>query len=238
MGDRNQVDFIRTHRARFQAPFLEIGSRDYGAGYSLRELFPEETWIGADMNAGEGVDVVADFTCPFERLDDSLGGRRFGTIFCLSVLEHCEQPFAMAKNLTRLLAPDGLICISAPYAWKIHGFPKDLWRFTPDGIRTLFPDIEFEEELGHAATSFPGDTMPLESELGRLSPRSPRWHLKRGRWLRGFDVALMRIAGFVGLLRWICRFRYVMPPTMINMVGKVGQTARDNQSRGKQEENR
>ena len=226
MGDLNQLNFIQEHRVLFSAPFLEIGSKDYGAPCLLHDLFPEEPWLGVYMSPGRGVDVVLDFTHPFEEIDRAVGGIRFRTIFCLSVLEHCEQPFAMANNIVRQLAPDGVIFFSAPFAWKIHGFPSDLWRFTPEGIRKLFPRIEFDLELGHAATSCPDDRIPLKHDLTRISPQSPRWHLRRGKRLRAFDVALMRLAGLLGRFHWLCRYRYVFPPTMINMVGRLKDPAR------------
>jgi len=93
MGFKNHELFIRQQRDRFQGPILEIGSRDYGSTVNLRQLFPDEDYIGIDMQAGKGVDRVLDLTLPFEAVDAALEGRRFGAVICLSVLEHCAQPF-------------------------------------------------------------------------------------------------------------------------------------------------
>src|SRR5688500_11735663 len=135
MGSPEQYRFANQHRERFAGPILEIGSKDYGSTENLRKLFPGFEYVGIDMQAGPGVDVVLDFTRPFAEIDAALAGRRFGTIFCLSVLEHCDQPFVMADNMTRLLAPGGSVYVSVPFAWKFHGYPSDYWRFTHEGVK-------------------------------------------------------------------------------------------------------
>ena len=153
MGDVNQKIFIEKYTEQLNGPFLEVGSKDYGNTQDIRSLFPESKYVGVDMEDGPGVDVLLDLTEDFGQIDLRLCGQRFGTIFCLSVLEHCEQPFKMAENLTLLLEPEGQICISAPFSWKIHGYPNDYWRFTPEGIKKLFPKIKFDIEQSLAATS-------------------------------------------------------------------------------------
>jgi hypothetical protein len=57
------------------------------------------------MSEGKGVDVVLDLTDDFAVVDEAFGGRRFNTVICFSVLEHCNHPFKMCENLTELLEP-------------------------------------------------------------------------------------------------------------------------------------
>ena len=89
-----------------QAPPTEATNRTFRehgediVGFTLR--------FGVDMQEGRGVDVVMDLTEGFEQVDKALGRRRFGTIFGLSALEHCREPFKMAENLMRLLKPGGI----------------------------------------------------------------------------------------------------------------------------------
>ena len=182
-----------------RAPFLEAGSKDYGNTQDLRALFrgrldadssSDNEYLGVDMLAGPGVDIVADLSGDFAAVDASLGGRRFGTIFCLSVLEHCENPFAMAENLTRLLKPGGNICVSVPFAFRLHAYPDDFWRFTPSGVRKLFASLEFRPEDSVWTTYFEkdvsknGDFRSINSQLGKL-PFSLSAHWKTGHRLRG-----------------------------------------------------
>ncbi len=204
VGDQNQLDYIRHHLGEFQGPYLEVGSRDYGSTADLRSLVPAGSpYVGVDMSAGDGVDLVLDLTVGFEAIDEALGGERFGTIFCLSVMEHSARPFRMADNMTRLLAEGGKLCISVPFAWKFHGYPSDYWRFTHAGVMQLFPDLQFDLDKAALSTGRGGDLRPLDEGLGRVT-------FGGGRRLR----PLLR------LCRRILGYRYVMPPTLINMIGR------------------
>jgi SAM-dependent methyltransferase len=222
MGDINQLDFIRTHRGRFNAPVLEVGSHDYGSTQNLRGLFTDADYTGIDMNPGPGVDLALDLTRPFEELDSALGGRRFGTIFCLSVLEHCDQPFVMAENMSRLLVPGGQIFVSVPFAWKFHGYPSDYWRFTHEGVKKLFPGLHFNGELDDLSTPRRGERRALDEDIG-LIPMSSTWHREQGHPLRSLSVSLLRLLAKTGVLRWLAGYRYVLMPSMINMIGTKPQ---------------
>jgi SAM-dependent methyltransferase len=193
MGDLNQRAFVLRHRDRFLPPFLEAGAREAGAGPGLRTAFPGADWLGVDQEAGPGVDLVLDLSRPFDEVDAALGARRFATVFCTSVLEHCREPFRMAASLTRLLRPGGWLYVSVPFAWRFHGYPSDYWRFTHEGVRLLFPGLRFDERAGAASAAKEGAFGPLDETAGRL--RVPRW-----------------------LRPWFGS-RYVLAPTMLHLLG-------------------
>jgi SAM-dependent methyltransferase len=70
-------------------------------------------------------------------------------VICEQVLEHVVNPIAAARNLFGLLRPGGRLIVDTPFLVKIHAFPGDYWRFTPDGMRLLleragFKDIEVD----------------------------------------------------------------------------------------------
>lgn len=219
MGDFNQSAFIRNTADRLEGPYLEIGSKNYGSTQDLRSLFASRgKYVGIDMAAGPGVDLVLDMTRDFAEIDAMLGGERFGTVFCLSVLEHCDQPFRMAENITRLLRADGVLCVSVPFVWQFHGYPSDYWRFTHEGVKKLFPGLAFDVEQGVAATSRTGETRRLDTEIGKI-PISAGYHRKRGRLLQAASAGALRLLSKAGLLTWLAGYRYVMAPTMISMVG-------------------
>lgn len=219
MGDFNQYVYIRQLAPRLEGPYLEIGSRDYGSTQNLRPLFANRgKYVGVDLFAGPGVDLVLDLTADFESIDAALGGERFGTIICLSVLEHCAQPFRLAENITRLLRPGGRVCISAPFAWKFHGYPSDYWRFTHEGIRLLFPGIVFDGADCTSSTSQVGGFAPLDEDLGKI-PLAPKAHRTAGRPLRAMAAQLLKLATKAGVLRWLAGYRYVMAPTNVFMTG-------------------
>lgn len=95
--------------------------------------------FGVDMEAGPGVDRVLNLEEPPPA---DLG--RFAHVECTSVLEHSRRPWLLAHNIEKLLVPRGTLFVAAPFVWRIHNYPSDYWRFTTDGIRELFPAIEFQ----------------------------------------------------------------------------------------------
>jgi hypothetical protein len=221
MGSTNQLLFVKRHAAKLTAPFLEVGSKDYGNTQDLRSVFRGRgEYVGVDLEPGPGVDAVLDLTLPFAEIDEQLGGRRFGAVFCLSVLEHCAQPFAMAENLTQLLAPGGKLCISVPFAFQFHAYPSDYWRFTHEGIKVLFPRLHFDLQDGSAVTSRTGEFKPLDKEIGKISFGS-KWHRRQGHYMRGVVAKTLGTLGRVGILRWLAGYDYVLAPTEVMMIGAL-----------------
>ena len=227
MGSADQLRFIERYAGEFNGPFLEAGSRDYGNTQDLRAIFAGNDtadYVGVDMIEGPGVDVAVDLSGDFEAIDRALAGRRFGTVFCLSVLEHCENPFAMAKNLVRLLKPGGKVCVSVPFAFRLHAYPDDFWRFTPSGVRKLFAGVEFRprDSVWTTGRGVGGDDdfRPIDRQLGKI-PFSLSSHWRSGHRLRGLSAKLLGTLGRCGPLGWLAGYRYVLAPTDIIMVGTL-----------------
>jgi SAM-dependent methyltransferase len=219
MGDRNQLLFVKQNASLFEGPFLEIGSRDYGDTQNLRALFaPRGHYIGIDALEGAGVDRVLDLTQPIETISAALDGQRFGTIFCMSVMEHCRQPFAMADAITQLLKPGGVLCLSVPFAWQFHGYPSDYWRFTHEGVKQLFPALVFNEALGHAALR-DSEFNPLDTEIGKVA-LSTSLQRKAGKAGRAVGAGFLKMIGRTPAFGWALGHPYLLAPTMINMIGR------------------
>jgi hypothetical protein len=217
MGDLNQMSFIKANRARFRGPYLEIGTK-VGQTQKIRELFHNSEYVGLDMEDGPGVDVVADLTDDFMSISKILARKKFNTVFCLSVLEHCTNPFVMCENITRLLNQEGVVYVSVPFSWKFHKYPSDYWRFTPDGIRLLFPKLEFDEESSRMSTSEIGDIRRIDTNLCRIH-FSVSECLDRKEYGMATKVAIVKLIRRCGIASWILRYRYLFPPVMINMIG-------------------
>ncbi|MFA5841405.1 MAG: class I SAM-dependent methyltransferase [Candidatus Paceibacterota bacterium] len=76
-------------------------------------------------------DVISSvFNMPFE--DGS-----FDTVICTEVLEHVEDPFALMKEISRILKKGGHAIISSVWIAAYHKEPKDYWRFSPDTYQML-----------------------------------------------------------------------------------------------------
>lgn len=117
---------------------LIVGSKIYGERPDRRALYKDA--IGIDMEDGEGVDVVADLEYPPSA---ALGW--FDHVECFSVLEHSKRPWQLAANLNRLMVHGATIHVTVPFIWRVHAYPSDYWRFTANGLRELFPHVEWKK---------------------------------------------------------------------------------------------
>lgn len=111
---------------------VEVGSYNYnGTVRGVYEAMSPASYLGADAQHGPGVDL----TCPAEKLPDVLGDGGAGVVISTEMLEHAEDWRGAMTGMTRLLAPGGLLLLTArgpgfPY----HPHPGDHWRFTPDAM--------------------------------------------------------------------------------------------------------
>jgi len=158
LGDRNQILFLTKFVPEMTGPILEVGSKDYGSTSSFRDAYPDASYVGVDMEAGKGVDHVIDLTAGVGPLPE----RHFELIVCCSVLEHVSQPWKMAENLTRLMAPGGKLYMSVPWVWRYHAYPDDYFRFSFRGVTALFPDLDWGPAV--YSTNVEGEFIPIPAE--------------------------------------------------------------------------
>lgn len=108
---------------------LRVSNQDVIA--NLRPIFPDKQYVGCDMRAGRGVDLVTNLH-NIDLPDDTAG-----TVLCLDTLEHVEFPHKAVAEMHRVLKPGGVCVLSSVMKFKIHAYPDDFWRFTPSGFRSL-----------------------------------------------------------------------------------------------------
>ncbi|HOW58895.1 MAG TPA: methyltransferase domain-containing protein [Candidatus Omnitrophota bacterium] len=222
MGDVNQVEFICKNADLIKGPILEIGSKDYGNTPDYRPLFPSERYLGCDLEPGKGVDFVLDLSGDAKTVKKSLSGMTFGTILCLSVLEHCPNVFQMCSNIERLLVPGGILIVSVPFVWEYHQFPDDYWRFSPSAIKFLFKGLTFLDDRSMMSTSNPGEMGPINHEYFKID-MAPSSGLKKKRY--GMTTAvLIKLFRKVPAFKPVLDHIYLMPPVGIHMVGKKVMT--------------
>jgi SAM-dependent methyltransferase len=139
-------EFVRVNAADAKPPYLEVGSgrADHQWWRDIRTHIgvPRDQWTGLDMERGPNVDVE------FDIVGDTLGGElheRFNTVICAEVLEHVSHPPIALETLWWFLKPGGKLIITVPFAFPIHNFPDDYWRFAPSGLKLLLADAGFED---------------------------------------------------------------------------------------------
>ena len=129
--EKFEAEFVKPKEGRT----LITGSRLYPGREDRRSLYRNA--LGVDMLSGPGVDKVLN-------LEDRQAVKALGLfdhVECLSVLEHSRAPWKMAGNVQRMMKHGASLYLSVPFIWRVHAYPNDYFRFTVEGIRSLFENI-------------------------------------------------------------------------------------------------
>jgi SAM-dependent methyltransferase len=136
---------LRAVAPRARGRLLDVGCGDK----------PYEAWFRPFVSAYIGVEHGATFaataagargrpdvvygagTLPFR--DGS-----FDTVLSVQVLEHTPRPAALVAEMTRVLAPGGVLILTAPFQFRLHEQPHDYFRYSPHGLRQLCADAGLE----------------------------------------------------------------------------------------------
>lgn len=114
---------------------------DFGAGRAkYREIIKKNAaeYIAFDMRPGDNVDVVGDaHNAPF-------GDGEFDTIVCNQVLEHVAEPWKVIGEIRRILKTGGRCILTAPFLQPYHADPGDYFRYTKEGMASLFRNSGFD----------------------------------------------------------------------------------------------
>lgn len=149
MGDANQLIYLKHFIPECKGRILEVGSKDYGSTSSFRDFYKDAAeYVGVDMEAGKGVDIVWDYTKdPEGDASPAVAHGEFDLAICCSVLEHVDVPWVFARALTTEIKIGGKLYMSVPWVWRFHAYPDDYWRFSWRGIEKLFPYFTWEHAM-------------------------------------------------------------------------------------------
>jgi SAM-dependent methyltransferase len=121
--------FVQTFMCH--TPVVEIGSLlvdDSLKGFDVRGLFPGKIFFGTDLRGGSGVDILGDIEgLPYHP-------NSIGTLLCFDTIEHVWDVHAAFQEIDRVLKKDGIAVITSVFNFKIHNYPHDFWRFTPEAF--------------------------------------------------------------------------------------------------------
>jgi SAM-dependent methyltransferase len=105
---------------------LEVGSLDVNG--SLKDFRPKGAeWVGVDLEAGKGVDIVVEKSAPLPFEEKS-----FDLVVATSIFEHDPMFWATFNEMLRVTKDGGFIFVSAPSNGWVHRYPLDVYRFYPD----------------------------------------------------------------------------------------------------------
>lgn len=148
----------------FVSEFIEKNAQTYGQHaidnnekFLLLDIAPQD-YIGAqpftkysngnitvetlDINPASCATYILDITCTNNSI---IHNNKFDYILFTEVLEHTLQPFNAVEELYRILKPNGILFLSVPCNFRIHGPFPDSWRFTHFALqKALFTDDKWE----------------------------------------------------------------------------------------------
>jgi SAM-dependent methyltransferase len=145
--DKNNYDLIRKNVSDF---ILNLSNLYDSEDFIILDVAPEKH-LGAkehfklatiktlDIDPNSDSDYIADLC---NTNTEIIPNDTFDLIICSEVLEHTNNPFHAVNELRRILKPKGLVCVSTPFNFRIHGPLPDNWRFTIHGLKVLFSNFE------------------------------------------------------------------------------------------------
>ncbi|WP_048707995.1 methyltransferase domain-containing protein [Microvirga massiliensis] len=139
-GDAGAEAEFRDWLQGLQAPtVVELGTRRTETGIpTVRRHWAgaDATYIAADFMAGPDVDVVADA----ERLSETFAAGSVDAVIACSVFEHIQRPWLAAAEIGKVLKPGGRVYVQTHFAFPLHAYPHDYWRFSREALETLFAE--------------------------------------------------------------------------------------------------
>ena len=118
---------------------LDIAPQDHAGASPF--FGPDITIKTFDIDPDSGCDYIGDICT----LNGQIHDETFDLVICTEVLEHTLQPFNAVAEIWRMLKPGGLLCMTVPFNFRIHGPLPDCWRFTEHGLRALLHEFEIVE---------------------------------------------------------------------------------------------
>ena len=183
---------LRAVAPRARGRLLDVGCGDK----------PYEAWFRPFVSAYIGIEHGATFAAT--AAGTGTGGRpdvvygagplpfkdgSFDTVLSVQVLEHTPRPGALMAEMSRVLAPDGVLILTAPFQFRLHEQPHDYFRYSPHGLRQLCADVGLEvfetvaqgslwSVIGHKLNSYLALRVAragqLAQSMGKLGHEAPQ----------------------------------------------------------------
>lgn len=115
---------------------LDIAPQDHlGAAEHFIKAQIKTADLNPDAKATYTIDITKDNS-------EVIPNDSFDVVVCTEVLEHTLNPFSAIVEIYRILKKDGVLLLTTPFNFRIHGPLPDCWRFTEHGINVLLKDFK------------------------------------------------------------------------------------------------
>jgi SAM-dependent methyltransferase len=166
-------------------PVFEFGSYQVEGQVEyadLRSLFPHKAYVGCDMRPGPGVDRVEDVS----RMN--LGDCQAGTVLCIETFEHVFEVRRAFDEVFRVLKPGGMFLFTSPLNFRIHAYPDDYWRMTPNCVRRMLEPYGARLSGFQGYHKFPHTVMAVAVK----TPAPADFAARAGRFSTTYDAYLAK----------------------------------------------
>jgi SAM-dependent methyltransferase len=166
--------YLGAHSVYIRGDCLEFQEDQYTSAYGS----PESVDILHVDDSNERATIVADLAQP-----NDLPSNRWDCIVCTHVLHVVPDPYAVVRELSRILRPGGALIVAVPTITRIDPNWTEYWRFTPDGLalllRSSFDDVSVEG-YGNAlvAAGMMRGLTVNEFLRSELEPHDPRFTIE------------------------------------------------------------
>lgn len=151
---------------------VEIGARDINGG--VRALFGDAAYTATDIADGRGVDVVADgATYQPDKPPDCVG--------CCEVIEHAANWRDIIANARRILAPGGVLILTAAGEGRAPHSATDGGNLRPGEYYANISDRDLFEALSKAGFADAAVTVDEQAHDIYATAYAPQPAPKRGR---------------------------------------------------------
>jgi SAM-dependent methyltransferase len=131
---------------RAKGRLLDVGCGDKPYEATFRPYVTE--YVGIEH---ESVFATTNASAGERRPDLYYDGKRlpfddgsFDTVLSIQVIEHTPHPQTVVSEMARVLKPDGILILSAPFSGRLHEEPNDFFRYTPHGLRAMCGEAGLE----------------------------------------------------------------------------------------------
>lgn len=192
------IDHLLKDHLRVFGPYIRGHCADFGCGdfrlslpfrHRLDSLIGVDNWLASDYH--QYVPEGAKFF--YGSIDEApFPNNAFDCVLCTEVLEHVESPEKVIQECSRVLVKDGILLLSIPFNFLIHGAPNDFRRLTIYGLKLMLEKEGFEMKAYMPV----GDTF-----WGILNTLSTHWGFKTygklGKFFNSIRIFLLNLFGFL-----------------------------------------
>jgi SAM-dependent methyltransferase len=140
---RNNVNaFLKTQAGIYDSDLVKLLDIAPQVHAGAKQFFKKSQIFTADIDEKSGADYIIDIC---KNNEHDIPSSTFDIIVCTEVLELTLNPFFAIEEIYRLLKTGGILLMTTPFDFRIHGPLPDCWRFTEHGIRALLNKFQILE---------------------------------------------------------------------------------------------